>query len=197
MTDSWPVQLAHADLVLRPLRLRDVPAWRRLRSDNDSWLRPWEATLPRPTATAGLGLLGMATALRAEARAGRSYPFVLTVDATAIGQITLGGITRGSLCSGQIGYWLARSHAGRGLMPRAVALVCDWAFTNGLHRVEVNIRPENTASLRVVEKLRLRCEGRRERYMHIDGQWCDHLSFAITAEEVPQGVLRRYLDTPR
>ncbi|MBU6148245.1 MAG: GNAT family N-acetyltransferase [Actinomycetales bacterium] len=197
MTGRWPVRLVHGDLILRPLRLRDVPAWRRLRAENDTWLRPWEATLPVPTAAAPLGLMGMVSALRAEARAGRSYPFLLTVDAAVIGQITLGGITQGSLCSGQVGYWLARSHAGRGLMPRAVALVCDWAFTIGLHRVEVNIRPENRASIRVVDKLRLRYEGRRERYMHIDGRWCDHLSYAITAEEVPQGLLRRYLDTPQ
>jgi ribosomal-protein-alanine N-acetyltransferase len=64
----------------------------------------------------------------------------------------------------------------------------------GLHRVEINIRPENRPSRRVVEKLGFRYEGLRERYLHINGQWCDHLSFAVTAEEVPDGVLYRYLN---
>jgi [ribosomal protein S5]-alanine N-acetyltransferase len=53
-----------------------------------------------------------------------------------------------------------------------------------LHRVEVDIRPENAASLRVVEKLGLRREGYYERYLDIDGGWRDHVGFAITIEEL-------------
>ena len=78
-------------------------------------------------------------------------------------------------------------------MRRAVALAVDHCFTElGLHRMEINIRPENVASLRVVEKLGLRDEGVRERYLHIQGQWCDHRSFAVTSEEVPDGLLARW-----
>ena len=54
----------------------------------------------------------------------------------------------------------------------------------GLHRVEVDIRPENRASLRVVEKLGLRREGFYERFLDIDGAWRDHVAFAVTIEEV-------------
>jgi ribosomal-protein-alanine N-acetyltransferase len=78
-------------------------------------------------------------------------------------------------------------------MPTAVALAVDHCFlVLRLHRVEVNIRPENTASLRVVEKLGFRDEGLRRRYLHIDGAWRDHRSFALTAEEVPGGLLSRW-----
>ena len=62
----------------------------------------------------------------------------------------------------------------------------------GLHRIEVNIRPENLPSLRVVEKLGLRDEGVRERYLHIQGEWTDHRTFAVTTEEVPDGLLARW-----
>ena len=62
----------------------------------------------------------------------------------------------------------------------------------GLHRIEVNIRPENGPSLRVVEKLGLRDEGLRERYLHIQGRWADHRTFAVTAEELPDGLLGRW-----
>ena len=73
-----------------------------------------------------------------------------------------------------------------------MALVVDHCFGRlGLHRIEVNIRPENAASLRVVEKLGFRDEGLRPRYLHIDGAWRDHLSFALTTEEVPDGLLAR------
>src|SRR5699024_8099027 len=78
-------------------------------------------------------------------------------------------------------------------VPFAIAMaVGPCFFTLGLHRIEINIRPENTASLRVVDKLGLRDEGLRKRYMHIDGQWCDHRTFAVLAEEVPHGLLAAY-----
>jgi [ribosomal protein S5]-alanine N-acetyltransferase len=74
-----------------------------------------------------------------------------------------------------------------------VAMAADhcW-FTLGLHRVEIAIRPENTASLRVVEKLGFTEIGYAPRFLHIDGQWRDHRIFALTVEDVPNGLLRRY-----
>ena len=62
----------------------------------------------------------------------------------------------------------------------------------GIHRVEICIRPENGPSLRIVEKLGYRYEGLRRRYIHIDGGWRDHFSFALTAEDVSLGLLRRW-----
>ena len=75
----------------------------------------------------------------------------------------------------------------------AVALVCDHAFGPArLHRLQADIRPENGPSLAVVRKLGLREEGLRERMLHIDGAWRDHLSFAVTAVEVPEGLHTRF-----
>jgi ribosomal-protein-alanine N-acetyltransferase len=62
----------------------------------------------------------------------------------------------------------------------------------GMHRLEASIRPENTASRRVVEKLGFRDEGVRVRQLHINGTWRDHICYAITAEEVPTGMLPRW-----
>jgi ribosomal-protein-alanine N-acetyltransferase len=131
--------------------------------------------------------------LLAEGRAGRAMPFVVTWDGVLVGQVTVSGIARGSLCSAQIGYWVDEGHAGRGVIPTAVALTVDHCFGAGaLHRIEVNIRPENAASLRVVEKLGFRDEGMRRRLLHIDGDWRDHRSFALLREEVPEGLLNRW-----
>jgi ribosomal-protein-alanine N-acetyltransferase len=75
--------------------------------------------------------------------------------------------------------------AGRTVTPTALALAADHAVgTLGLHRIEVNIRPENTASLAVVRKLGFRTEGLRPHYLHIAGAWRDHLSFALTTEDL-------------
>jgi ribosomal-protein-alanine N-acetyltransferase len=129
----------------------------------------------------------------AQARAGEALPWAVAYRGELVGQLTVSGITWGSARMGSAGYWVARDVAGRGVIPTALALAVDHCFfTVGLHRIEVNIRPENTASLRVVQKLGFRQEGIRERFLHIDGDWRDHLSFALTADEVPDGLLRRW-----
>jgi ribosomal-protein-alanine N-acetyltransferase len=63
-----------------------------------------------------------------------------------------------------------------------------------LHRMEICIRPENHASLRIVQKLGFRYEGLRRRYIHIDGDWRDHYAFALVREDVPEGVLARWAE---
>lgn len=181
---------------LRPIRARDARAWREVRARNFSWLAPWEATPPRGHEHRPLSFRGMVRGLRSQARAGTCLPFVVTYDDRFVGQLTVSGITYGSACWGQIGYWIDREYAGRGVIPTAVALATDHCFfVLGLHRIEINIRPENAASLRVVEKLGFRNEGERKGYLHIDGAWRTHLSFALCAEEVPEGLLERWRRT--
>lgn len=163
-----------------------------MRARNAEWLQPWEPTsrsgaVPPPT------YRDMVRRLRAEARKGQALPFVVTYEGRLVGQLTVGGISWGSACSAHIGYWVDVAVAGRGVMPTAVALVVDHCFRRvGLHRIEVNIRPENAASRRVVEKLGFREEGLRRRFLHIDGDWRDHLSYALTADEVGPGLLARW-----
>ena len=192
MSAGWPVELSDGPVGLRPLRQRDAQAWRSVRARNIEWLRPWEATSPDPEREAAPTYAAMVRRLRAEGREGRTMPFVMTYSGALVGQLTVGGIAWGSLRSAYIGYWVDQRVAGRGITPTAVAMATDHCFSIGLHRIEINIRPENMASRRVVEKLGFRPEGLRPRYLHIDGDWRDHLSFALTVDEVPGGLLRRW-----
>ena len=113
-------------------------------------------------------------------------------DGRFVGQLTVSNIVRGSAQFASIGYWIDERYAGRGIITRAVAMAIDHCFGPvGLHRIEIAIRPENASSLRVVEKLGLQEIGRAPRFLHIDGDWRDHVLFAITREEVPQGVVHR------
>ena len=189
---GWPATLQAGRVGLRPITRHDRAAWLEVRSRNAAWLAPWEATPPRDGGRV-LTFAQMVRSLRAQARQGTMLPFVVTYDDRLVGQVTVGGITWGSLASAHVGYWVDQRVAGRGVMPTAVALVTDHCFgTVGLHRLEVNIRPENAASLRVVEKLGFREEGTREAFLHIAGAWRDHRSFAVTAGEVPEGMLARW-----
>lgn len=196
---AWPNELQSGTepvVRLRPLRWRDARAWRAVRQGNVAWFAPWDATVPpgadrRPT-TFG----AMVRRMRRAAREGTIFPFALDVDGEFAGQVTVSNIVRGSAQFGSIGYWIDQAQAGRGVMPRAVAMVVDHCFFNaGLHRLEICIRPENTNSLRVVEKLGIAEIGFAPKFLHIDGEWRDHRIFAVTKEEAPRGLLVR-LDSP-
>jgi [ribosomal protein S5]-alanine N-acetyltransferase len=122
--------------------------------------------------------------------------FVIEYEGQLVGQLNVANILHGSVSSATIGYWIAKAYAGRNITTYAVALAIDHLFDSlGLHRVEIDIRPENAASLRVVEKLQLRKEGLKERFIHIDGAWRDHFVFAITREERSDTMLNRLANT--
>lgn len=189
---SFPT-LSAGSVGLRPIRVRDGMEWRESRQRNREWLSPWDASAPMGDQDIPPTFAAMVRGMRAEARAGRNLPWVVTLDGRLVGQLTIGGIALGSLRSGHAGYWIDQAVAGHGIAGTALALGIDHCFTTlHLHRIEVNIRPENTASRRVVEKLGFRNEGLRLRYLHIDGDWRDHVSYAITAEEVPEGLLAKH-----
>ena len=197
MSAGWPVVLSDGPIGLRPLRQRDAQAWRSVRSRNIEWLRPWEATSPEPEREAAPTYASMVRRLRAEGREGRTMPFVMTYSGALVGQLTVGGIAWGSLRSAYIGYWVDQRVAGRGITPTAVAMATDHCFSVGLHRIEINIRPENAASLRVVEKLGVPREGERVQYLHINGAWRDHVTFVAYRGELPGGWLARHRTSSR
>lgn len=189
---EWPVTLTHGAVTLRPLDVSDQEAWRELRARSRSWLQPWEATQPPGGVARPVSFRALVRAMSRKARAGQAMPFALLVDGEFAGQVTVNNIVRGSAQFASVGYWIGHEFAGRGVMPLAVALAIDHCFrVEGLHRFEVAIRPENANSLRVVEKLGIQQVGYAPRYLHIDGDWRDHVLFGITAEECPEGLVNR------
>ncbi len=198
MSVGWPVTLRCGDVTLRPLERSDRDAWRDARRRNADWLRPWDATVPPGTANRPSTYSSLVRRMKRSSRQGSTFPFAVVVGGRFAGQLTVNNIVRGSAQFASVGYWLDQQYAGRGVMPLAVAMAIDHCFTTaGLHRVEVCIRPENTNSLRVVEKLDLREVGLAPRFLHIDGDWRDHRIFAVTVEECPGGLVARLGATQR
>jgi ribosomal-protein-alanine N-acetyltransferase len=119
-----------------------------------------------------------------ERQLGSGFGFGIFVEGRFAGEITLSSIQRGPFQNGSIGYWIDEELAGSGLIPEAVVVVLQFAFeTLRLHRIEVAIIPRNVASRRVVEKLGLRTEGVALGFLEINGEWEDHLRYAMTSEE--------------
>jgi ribosomal-protein-alanine N-acetyltransferase len=188
---GWPAVLVAGPVTLRPLRRRDARAWSRSRMDNVDWLARWEPTSSQSwqSRNSVAEYHRSLSRLRSAARLGTMLPFAIVYGDRLVGQLNVSNVVRGAFRSCSVGYWIDSSVAGRGITPTALALAIDHCLTEArLHRVEVNIRPENQASIRVVEKLGLRQEGYHERFLDIDGGWRDHLSYAITAEELSTGT---------
>lgn len=195
---GWPAVLTDPStgVVLRPYRRSDALAWSQARRENEQWLAKWEPTPPRGSwadLNSPYSFRLVYRELKHAARAGTVMPFAVCLRTPGqperfVGQVTLGNVVRRAFCSAYAGYWIDARVAGRGIIPTALALAVDHAFTvGGLHRIEVNIRPENTPSRRVVEKLGFREESYHHRYLHIDGAWRDHVGYAMTTEDLTEG----------
>ena len=185
-SQTAPLELAGQRITLRTLRESDYEAWREVRVRCRDWLVPWE---PRPAgaplAAEDRASFAARCALRErERQIGSGYGFGIFVGDRFVGELTLSSIQRGPFQSASIGYWVDQAWAGQGLVPEAVVVTLRFAFEMlGLHRVEISIIPRNSASRRVTEKLDLRLEGVSERFLEIDGEWEDHVRYAMTAEE--------------
>jgi [ribosomal protein S5]-alanine N-acetyltransferase len=195
------VVLKDGPVVLRPYRRRDAKAWSLVRLANEEWLAKWEPTLGGDWAelNSTYSYRILYRDLNRSARNGTSMPFAIVLQEGGrermVGQLSLANIVRRAFCSAHAGYWVDSAVAGRGVMPTALALAVDHAFRyGGLHRIEVNIRPENAASRRVVEKLGFREEALHKRYLHIGGGWRDHVGYALTVEDLAGegGLLNRW-----
>ena len=195
--DAGPLRVRAGVVTLRPVRRRDGRQWSALRLDERDYLEPWEPTVDGPwhENNSPGAWPGLYSQLRRYARAGATIHAVIELDGRFCGQLTVGGIVRGALHSGWIGYWVGRPFAGGGVATAALALGVDHALGPGsLHRVEATVRPENEASKVVLRRCGFRQEGLLRRYLHVDGAWRDHLLVARTREEHGRGAVAALVD---
>ena len=183
-------KLVDGELFLKPIRFRDKAQWDSVRAVNRDWLSPWEATRPNIDHKSALpSYYGMVMQLNKEIRALRSISLGIWLNEDGekklIGQITLGGIIFGAMRGAHIGYWIDQRFASRGYTTRAVKLLTKFGFDGlKLHRIEINLRPENEASKKVAVKAGYVLEGSRNNYLHIAGDWRNHITFVKENPEI-------------
>ena len=175
--------LARGDLRVRALRTGDAREWAALRLANREWLRPWEAASPPEVPVPSVTFRQFIRHERRVRRDRQGWPMVIEYRGALVGRVVIAGVEWGAQRSGSLGYWLDQGHAGRGIVPAAAAMLSEHGFTQGLHRIEIAMRPENHASRRVAEKLGFTLDGPRRSYLFIDGGWRDHLVYSRTQGE--------------
>lgn len=180
-----PARLAGRRVYLRQPEDRDWRPWADLRAFSHAFLAPWEPTWPADALTR--------EAYRRRLRrygidwredAGYSL-FIFRLDNDAlVGGVTLGNVRRGVAQAATLGYWIGQPYARQGYMTDALKATITFAFqTLQLHRLEAACLPSNEASRGVLYKLGFREEGYARKYLRINGDWHDHMLFALLAEE--------------
>ena len=101
-------------------------------------------------------------------------------DDEIVGVINVNNIVRGSFLSASLAYYAAKAHAGNGYMREGLMQVKAHLFGKlGLHRLEANIQPANTASIALVRACGFVCEGLSRRFLYVNGAWRDHERWVV------------------
>lgn len=173
-------------IVLRSPQLSDHRQWVALRDESRQHLTRWE-----PDWTpADLTIDAFRTRLHLQNRLFRSgaalslFVFLEGTD-ELIGGVILSDIRRYAAQSATIGYWIGVRWLQQGLGSQSVRLALEHAFGDlRLNRVEAACQPGNVASRALLAKAGFHEEGYARDYLHINGEWRDHLLFAATAREL-------------
>ena len=172
---------------LRYPQVSDYAAWASLRSESREFLAPWEPTWA-PDELSRAAFRRRIRRYQREIRSDRAYPFFVfrTGENLLIGGCTLSNVRRGVTQSTALGYWIGERYARHGHMNAALSAILPFVFrVLALHRVEAACIPENEASRALLMKLGFREEGRARRYLQINGEWRDHLLYALLEDDRP------------
>ena len=177
------------NVYLRYPRVADFLAWARLRHESRPFLAPWEPQWTTDELTKGAFRRRLKKYQR-ESRLDAAYAFFVfrSDDHTLLGGCTLSNVRRGVTQCCALGYWVGERFARQGYMFDAVRALVPFIFkTLGLHRIEAACLPSNDPSRSLLAKVGFREEGLAKRYLQINGEWQDHVLFALLAEEARLG----------
>ncbi len=97
-----------------------------------------------------------------------------------IGTICFSQIVYGAFQSCYLGYSLSKGNERQGYMSEAIKKGMKIIFDElKIHRIEANVMPKNTASLKVLDQLGFQNEGLANKYLKINGKWEDHIHMVI------------------
>jgi ribosomal-protein-alanine N-acetyltransferase len=178
LAPALPPILRTERLLLRPLSDADAPALFAWQSDPEvARYVLWEAHRSIDDTLAFLRSVGD--------RYSRGEPFDWGIEheGQLIGTIGLFDV-RHDLERAEVGYALARSHWGRGVMREAVAAVVQHGFdTLGFRRVVARAREPNVASQRLLLALGFVREGTLREDLYAKGQWWTNAYFGLLVGE--------------
>ncbi|HOF88695.1 MAG TPA: GNAT family protein, partial [Armatimonadota bacterium] len=114
---------------------------------------------------------------------GTGHHWAIACRGRLVGIIAAGGINTHSQTV-EIGYWLAKEFAGKGLMTHAGRAMLTYLFTTvGLNRLGIRCDVRNTRSRALAERLGFIYEGTKRQANKIGGEFVDMHDFGLLREE--------------
>jgi len=109
---------------------------------------------------------------------GTSINFGIYKDNSFIGKIQLSNTVLGVFKNAFVGYSMDVNEQGKGYMKDALKTVLKYSFEElGLHRIEASAMVENIKSQAVLKACGFKELGLNEKYLYINGEWKDHVTF--------------------
>jgi RimJ/RimL family protein N-acetyltransferase len=167
-------------LLLRSIRDDDADAIYAVFSDPQV-MRYW-STPPLPDMQAALDLI---TEIHAANERGvmLKWGAALRDSNTVIGTVTLFNLDL-SNGRGELGYALGRKHWGKGYMHEALQRLLTHAFDElNLRRLEADVDPRNTPSIKTLERLGFQREGFLRERWHVAGEIQDAYFYGLLKRE--------------
>lgn len=101
-----------------------------------------------------------------------------------IGTVSYRSITHSFYESCLIGYKIDKNYRRLGYAKEALQRANRIVFDElNLHRIEANVLPDNTASMRLLESLNFQREGLLRDKIKLNGRWEDHYLYALLKED--------------
>lgn len=164
-------------LQLLPPSSADLPALLAFELDNRAYFERW-VTARAPSYYHQEAIAAAIEQAQRERQQDLAYQYLAKLDGQIIGRVNLTAVTRPYFNKATLGYRIGERFGGRGYATRVVALLLEEAFCAlELWRVEATARPQNLASIAVMQRNGFHQYGHSEKAMRFQDAWSDLLYF--------------------
>lgn len=147
---------------------------------NKNFLEPLEPTRPEHFYTMGYQRSNLVCEYNSFAKLQymRYWLFLPEDPYHPLGSVSFSNFRKGAFSSCMVGYKLDEQACHQGYMYEALScLLPELSQSCHLRRIEAMVLPENTASIRLLERLHFTKEGYLHSFAQIGGEWRDHLLY--------------------
>lgn len=149
--------------------------------ENKDFLEPFEPKRPANFYTEAFHISNLACEHSAFLKLSYMRYWIFTKEhpKIPIGSVCFNNFLHGAFQKCTLGYKLAQKDCHKGYMQETLSLLIPTVMREcQLHRMEAYVQPNNTPSIRLLERLGFVPEGSLASYALINGQWTDHLLFS-------------------
>ncbi|MCE0492461.1 ribosomal protein S5-alanine N-acetyltransferase [Vibrio salinus] len=175
------VYTKNGEIIVRTARIGDAALIVDYFEKNRRFLKPWEPSRDEAFFSINTWRQRLIKLHELHQIALGYYLIILSVDKEEmLGTISFSQVARFPMYSCNVGYSLAETAQGRGVMTKALTMACNYMFEKqNMHRICAAFMPRNHKSEQVLRRVGFKNEGKADNYLLIDGKWEDHILMAL------------------